>query len=182
MAEALITKTDIIEANSHVSTNIDTQVFDTAINDAQILDIQPILGSAFYLDVVLNGLTSPIPSAYSLLLSGTDYVNDCGDTVRFYGLKVMITHFATARLMENLNNFYTRAGAKFKNTNQSQTINTKDLQSWINNSKSKAIAYQEGLMDYLKENESTFTIWSKSQSTQRKSSISLRTSKIYTRY
>lgn len=182
MAEALITKSEIIAAKTHLSTNIDQSVFDKSINDAQILDIRPILGEAFYLDVVTNGLISPISTDYYNLLNGEDYVNECGDTVRFYGLKVMIINFAFARIISNLNNFYTRGGNKYKTTNQSERIDTKDLRSWINTARSEAIAYQENLIDYLCEKESTFPIWKNSKGTERKGSIMLRTSKKYSRY
>jgi len=182
--EALITKADIIAAKTHVSTNIDQQSFDTAILDAQRLDFRPIIGGAFYLDILNNAFVSPVPTAYDNLLNGTDYTDTNGDTIRYFGVKIMLVNFAFARLMENMNNFYTRAGAKYKLSNSSEVIKTQDLQSWINTARSQAIAYQEDMLNYLCENEDTYTIWknSKDEKIPRKGSVLLRTSKIYTRY
>jgi hypothetical protein len=182
--EALITKADIIAAKTHVSTNIDQQSFDAAILDAQRLDFRPIIGNAFYLDILNNAFLSPVPTAYSDLLDGTDYTNTNGDTIRYFGAKIMIINFAFARLMENMNNFYTRAGAKYKISNSSETIKTSDLQSWINTARSQAIAYQEDMLEFLCENEDTYSIWKdqKETKTPRKGSILLRTSKRFSRY
>ena len=181
--EAIITKTDIIEANTHVSVNIKQAVFDTAINDAQILDVRPILGAAFYLDVVTNIYgASPIPPLYADLLNGTTYVNNCGDTVKFYGLKPMIVFFAYARLISNNNNFFTNGGNKLKLTNQSEVVSTKDLQSWINTATSKAIAYQEDVISFLCEKNTDYPLYKSGKTEPRKGSILMRSSKINTRY
>ena len=181
--ENIITKTDIIAANTHVSVNIKDAVFDTAINDAQILDVRPILGGAFYLDVIDNTFgVSPILSPYAELLNGTTYTDSCDDTVKFYGLKPMIVFFAYARLISNNNNFFTNGGNKYKTTNQSERIDTSELQRWINTATSKAIAYQEDVISYLCENKALFPLYKNEKAQPRKGSILMRKSKIYTRY
>lgn len=162
MPEQLITSTDIQALKSRVSINIiDTHIINQMIIDAQRLDIRPAIGSAFYYDVVTNvNNTSPIPTAYESLFNGTTYARDSdGLTIDFFGLKPVIVNYAFARILENLNLFYTRAGAKYKDTDTSTRIGQNELVSYVNTARSQAVAYMNNVNDYLCDNAASFPIW-----------------------
>ena len=189
--EAIITSEDIRNLKARFSVNIqDAQIVNQMIIDAQRFDVRPILGDAFYLEVYTAANVSPVVSPYTELLNGTTYTNSNGLTVQFYGLKVAIVDYAFARTLENLNLFFTRAGAKYKNTDSSDRINNSELASWVNSARSQAIAYMNDVNDYLYVNKADFPTWVadcqesagrsvKSYASQ-KSSTNYRPSKFYT--
>lgn len=161
MAEAIITSSDIRELKPRFSVNIsDDKLVNQMIIDAQRLDVRPILGEAFYYEVYTAANVSPILSKYDNLLNGTTYVRDSDSlTIEFYGLKVAIVNYAFARCLENINQFFTRAGAKYKNTDTSDRIDNSTLASWVNSARSQAIAYMNDVNEYLYVNKADFPTW-----------------------
>ncbi len=189
--EAIITSEDIRTLKPRFSVNIqDAQIVNQMIIDAQRFDVRPILGEAFYYEVYTAANVSPVVSPYTELLNGTTYTNSNGLTVQFYGLKVAIVDYAFARSLENINLYFTRAGAKYKNTDTSERINNSELASWVNSARSQAIAYMNDVNEYLTVNKADFPTWVsdcqdptgrsvKSYASQ-KSSTNFRPSKFYT--
>lgn len=158
--EAIITSQDIRDLKPRFSVNIsDDKLTNQMIIDAQRMDLRPIIGEAFYYEVYTAANVSPVVSPYSELLDGTTYTNSNGLTVQFYGLKVAIVNYAFARCLENINLFYTRAGAKYKNTDTSERISSSELASWVNAARSQAIAYMNDVEEYLEVNKASFPTW-----------------------
>lgn len=88
---ALITLNNIKEYKE-VSAHLGKKA-DSAIEDAERLDLKPLLGEKMYLDMVRN-MTA---ANYSLLLDGGDYEDD-DFTYEFVGLKRVLVEFAFARI------------------------------------------------------------------------------------
>lgn len=87
--QLLITRSDIASYKQIPKTPHDDKI-NEQILDAQILDIQPLLGEKLFNSVMLN------PDAYTDLLAGGVYEYD-GITYTNYGLKMAIAYFAYAR-------------------------------------------------------------------------------------
>lgn len=172
MAEQLIFLSDIIALKPRVSINIVPEhIVNQMIIDAQRLDIRPALGQAFYLELVNALDSSPVAEKFSDLFSGTTYERSDGLTVDFFGLKPAIVNFAFARLLESNNNFHTRSGAKYKDTDTSTRIEQQQLVSWVNTARSQAVAYMNWVNDYLLDQRVDFPIWVKDCQINRDRSI-----------
>ena len=158
MAEQLIDITDIQELKPRLSTNtiVSGDIIKQMIIDAQRLDIRPAIGQAFYYELVNELLnTSPVQAKYTNLFQGTTYQRDSdGLTIDYFGLKPALVNYSFARILENLNMFYTRAGTKYKDTDTSTRVSNSELSSWVNTARSQAIAYMNGVNDYLCANGS----------------------------
>ena len=64
----------------------------------------------------------------------------------------MIAYYAIARLRLEQDGFITRSGNKFKEREQSERISYKALTAQASGDRSKALYYQDGLLDYLEKN------------------------------
>jgi hypothetical protein len=173
MAEQLITISDIQALKPRLSINIvSSDIIDQMIIDAQRLDIRPAIGSAFYYELVTQLNASPITSSYSDLFNGTTYARSSdGLTVDYFGLKPALVNYSFARILENLNMFFTRSGTKYKDTDTSTRVDNSQLVSWVNTARSQAISYMNGVNDYLCDNQSTFTIWTQDCQVDRSRSV-----------
>lgn len=85
----LITRSDIAQYRQISKTPHDDKL-NEMILDAQMLDLQPLLGEVLYNKVLAS------PSEYSALMSGGSYDVD-GVTYQNYGLKMVLAYFAYAR-------------------------------------------------------------------------------------
>lgn len=89
--QPLITRSDIARYKQIAKTPFDDKLHEQIL-DAQLLDLQPLIGERFFNKIIAN------PDAYSSLLSGGVYVLD-GIEYTHYGLSMVLTYFAYARYM-----------------------------------------------------------------------------------
>lgn len=89
--QLLITRSDIAQYRQISKTPHDDKLKE-AILDAQLLDLQPLLGENLY-----NKITSE-PESYAELMSGGPYEHDGIDYMN-YGLKMVLAYFAHARYL-----------------------------------------------------------------------------------
>lgn len=166
--ELLVSPKDFAQyKNISVNTNT-TKDLEPYILEAQRIDIEPFLGSALYYDLIntypypnvtgaeaqaayddaiLAGETPPVN--YTPLVNGETYINDCGDTAAFYGLKLPIIYFAYARYIRNLPNRVVRHGIVKQSSTYSEPLNDGQIQKLENESKSIALKYLKDTHEYL---------------------------------
>jgi hypothetical protein len=85
----LVTRLDIAKYKQIARSYNDAKL-NEIILDAQILDLQPLIGEALFTKIIDN------PSAYSDLLNGCFYSSDNGNHSN-YGLKMVLSYFVFAR-------------------------------------------------------------------------------------
>lgn len=85
----LITRDDIAKYKQISKTPNDGKL-NEQILDAQMLDLQPLLGEKLY-NKILN-----TPADYAELLNGVTYIHD-GNDYTCYGLKMVLSYYAYAR-------------------------------------------------------------------------------------
>ncbi|MXN91303.1 hypothetical protein GR160_08685 [Flavobacterium sp. Sd200] len=91
MMQPLITRSDIARYKQISKTPFDDKLHEQIL-DAQLLDLQPLIGESFFNKIIAN------PDAYSNLLGGGVYMHD-GIEYTHYGLSMVLTYFAYARYM-----------------------------------------------------------------------------------
>lgn len=153
--ENLINITDFIE-NKFVTQNLDSSDIDPVITEAQMGDLKPVLGDAFFHDMMEN-LTA---SKYVTLLNGTVYT-PTGATapIRFNGLKMVLKYYVYARLIVLDGVKSTSAGFLQKTLENSERISGTQRTQMIAQSKSMAKVYEDELVKYLNNNRTTYTLW-----------------------
>lgn len=87
--QLLITKADIAQYKQISGTPHEAKLKE-CILDAQLLDMQPLLGERLYNKIVAT------PGDYADLMNGGSYVHD-GETYHNNGLKMVLSYFAYAR-------------------------------------------------------------------------------------
>ena len=91
MPTLLINRADIATYRQ-ISETVYDNVLDQHILDAQFVDVQKLLGSDFYNDLVRNNTDT----VYQTLLNGGDYTHQ-GTTYTNVGLKAVLVHYSYAR-------------------------------------------------------------------------------------
>lgn len=159
--DSLIVTSSDFATYKDIGANIDsTNRLEPYIYQAQRLDLIPVLGAAFYHDIITNGVNvSPIPSPYDTLIDGGTYTNSQSNTIYFEGLKPVLIYFAYSRFLINDNIHSTRKGFVFKDSEQSERIPQGQLKALSDEAKSTAIAYQNALIDFLVEETATYPLW-----------------------
>ena len=149
----LIDKTDISNEKD-ISKHTTLDRVNEFISDAQVMDLCPLLGNAFYFDLVAN-YTDP---NYQLLLNGGSFdVNGCTWTHR--GLKSVLIEFAWGRYTYYGVNNDTGFGSVIKTTDFSTPTQNSDRRDIWTNSKQKANAYFSVIKQYLDLNPELFPKW-----------------------
>lgn len=149
----LIVKADFV-AIGVVPAGLQDVRLDPLIRRAQETDLYPLLGAAFYTDLV-NAPTDP---DYVLLLSGDSYINS-GETIDFPGLKMALLYWTWALLLPENQNTLTSHGFNQKTNQHSVKVEGPDLAIAINKAKSAAVSYFKKVEDYLNAKPDTFTLW-----------------------
>lgn len=122
---------------------------------AQQIDVEPILGTPFIVDILNNISTSK----YQDLLNGKDYTNENGDVTYFQGLRAVIVMYSYSRYILNKNVNDTAFGMVQKTNEFSQSVSESTIVRLARNAESQAKFYEKQLVDFLNENEATYTLW-----------------------
>ena len=144
------------------------------ILQAQRMDLQPILGNAFYLDVIqktLYPVGSPTTGEYDNPVNGVIY-NDGTNNVQYYGLKPLIVYYFYARFIDNNDFRVTKYGNSIKQNEFSQPAGGQ-TQRHVNNARSAAQYYQDNLLTYLCNNSTLYPLWKQNVKETRNASISI---------
>lgn len=159
-----------------ISVNINkSKDLEPYILQAQRMDLQPVLGAAFYLDVVTKTLYpvgSPTTNEYDELVNGVIYKDGNNNDIQYYGLKPLIVYYAYARMINNNDFKVTKSGNKFK-TNDFSTSAKSNVQNQMNGANSAGLYYQNNLIEFLCKNSTDFPLWRQNVRQTKKTSVSI---------
>jgi hypothetical protein len=159
--DSLIVTRERLSAYRPISKNIPQERVEVFINEAQILDLMPILGQALYYDFISKVFVpaDPMYAAYqSLLNGGTWTVN--GVTKQHYGLEPIVCYYALSRLTKNNQINLTSYGVTSKVNDRSEPIEAVQLSYHVKELQSIAVGYQDMTICFLEENASTYPLYS----------------------
>lgn len=149
---SLITLSDI-KAVKHVSSHLGRKA-DQAIQDAEILDIKPLLGEKLYFDMRAN----EDATNYALLLDGGEYTYD-DFTYDFVGLKRVHVEFAYARLIFFGSETASPHGVVEKINQDSRHISRDRKKELWTASRQTAVEFWEEVRRFLIRKEEDFPHW-----------------------
>lgn len=137
----LITRSDIALYRQISKTPNDAKL-NEMILDAQMLDLQPLIGESFY-----NKLISA-PEDYVDLLGGGSYEVD-GVTYTNYGLKMVLCYYAYARYIMFASAIDTPSGFKEKTSGDSQIVDNASKKTVYSLNRDAAYQIWNNVNNYL---------------------------------
>lgn len=174
----LITKSDF-EPYVSLSGNLDpVKKLNMHITHAQDFDLRPLLGDLLFYDImkkvgelqaenggrILQESGAPIhiiqfPNAdYSHLINGGTYLYK-DVPISFHGLKPVLVHYATARVLSNINGAITPTGFKAKLNEYSEFVDNREVVRQITQYQSLALGYWNQVKDFLNIHYSHYPLW-----------------------
>lgn len=167
MANKLFISIEDVKRFRQVS--VDQETLNIYIDEAQLIDLRPILGDALYFDFAAKHDVSgdPMYTAYQELLLGKAYTY-LNIPYVYDGFAPTLSYFALARLRANPIKD-TRFGAVVKSNDQSVQPTAKDLDQSVISLRSIAISYQSRITDFLERNASTYPLYNSSVKTEQNS-------------
>lgn len=157
----LITRTDIA-LFKQISKTVYDDVLNSYISDAQFTDVQPLMGSDFYFDMIDNS-TDP---NYTDLLDGGIYSYK-GEDFTNVGLKSVISHFAYARYIMFGSSLDTPFGLVEKTNENSFNVSVSGKQTIYKMNQQMAQGYWQNVEQFILRNASDYPKW-KNDCVQRK--------------
>lgn len=147
----LITRYDIEQYRqiSKTSGKVSDDILNQSILDAQIVDVQPLVGSDFFNDILRN------VSNYQSLLDGGDYTYK-NKTYSNYGLKAVIVFYAYSRYVMFGSTVGTQYGFMEKLNNESQHIDINMKKSVSKSNEKIAFNYWQNVKLYLDRNKDLY--------------------------
>ena len=160
MDKLLVTVNDIIQYRP-MAKEMPQDRTEVYIQEAQRHDLMPILGSALYYDFITKYDQSgdPMYAAYQDLLNGSVWTYN-GFSKQHYGLKPIVAYFAFARIVSNQRLNVTRYGVTTKVNPNSEPAPDLSVNNLIAELKSVAVSYQNQTLEFLRENETTYPLYS----------------------
>lgn len=165
---------DKIEVSKHreISRNVRDDKINPFIEDAELLDLKPLLGDAIYFDLVKN----KTEIKYAELLNGKEYlVNDI--TFSFVGLKKILSIFVDARYKLFGSYTDTAFGLVEKNHNDSSQVSQEGKKDIYTKNRQIAYQYFSDVKKFLDNNKTDYPLW-KNSVNKKRSIGSFRISKI----
>lgn len=154
LTDLLISLNDF-DAFKHISANIDEDVdLNPWILEAQLFDLKPFLGDAFYYDLVRN----PTEQKYVDLLDGIAY-NYGDSSIEWQGLKVLLVYYTYARYINNKNFHDTPMGMVEKTNDFSTNAGEKTIARLVSQARAGAAVFEEDLRRFLSVYSTTYTKW-----------------------
>ena len=146
----LIQLTDILKFKK-VSKTADIDIY---INEAELIDLKPLLGERLYQDLVDNvGLPK-----YQDLLRGTTYTDNT-ITYTTLGLIPVLANFSVARYVIFSGDVDTPLGWVSKDTPYSTAISTASKKSRSKSCEQTAYEYWKSVRDFLNRNTDIYPLW-----------------------
>lgn len=147
----LITKTDI-RLYRQISKSVDDVKINPFIDDAQMLDLLPLIGEKFYFAILAS------PSTYTDLLEQKTYTYD-NIQVQSPGLKMVLCHFAYARYVMHGTPTDTPFGMVEKQFQDGNHIPRTDKKEIYKQSQQIAMQYWSQVENYLNRNKILYPLW-----------------------
>jgi hypothetical protein len=166
MAEIKLIHREDIDEFFKLSKNLDAEKLDIAIMTAQQNDLEPVIGSALYLDICEN-ISS---TANNDLMQGKQYVNN-SETIYYRGIRAQLSAYAFARFIRDNEMNHTRSGLKVKISEQSETVDSPQTNQRVRDAFSRAKKYETDTLKYLDQNRTTYPLFERSESKPRNNSF-----------
>ncbi len=147
----LITKSDIYK-HRQISKSVKEIIINQFIDDAQISDLNPLLGNKFYYSILAE------PEKYSELLNGCQYDYD-GVTISMVGLKKVLSLFTYARYIMHGSQIDTPFGYVEKQTQDSTPVSRTNKKEIYTMSRQTAMQYWQQVKTYLNIHASDYPHW-----------------------
>lgn len=125
-----------------------------SILEAQVIDLESILGAALYNDFMAD----PTVAKYQDLLKGKDYQLN-GVTIHFEGLIPMLSYFALARFTTSNQGSWTSFGVVKKRSEQSEPMNGQEISSLASELRAIGLAYGEKVKQFLQANPTVYPLY-----------------------
>lgn len=145
---SLITKTDIASKRP-ISKSVADAKIDPFIEDAELLDLLPLLGERFYFAIVET------PANYADLLDEKEYQYD-GHTIKSPGIKRVLIDFAFARYMMHGSVTDTPFGMVQKESQDSTAVSRTDKKESYKLHQQTAMLYWAQVENYLIRNSTLY--------------------------
>lgn len=154
----LITKEDFA-GYSELSTNIrEDKKLNQHILNAQELDLKPLLGFAFFHDLLKNKDSEK----YQDLINGKEYRYSNIVDVNFLGLKPVLVYYSVARYTQVANVQATATGFTVKSNQYSEQPDFRMRAEMIREAESIAIGHWSNVQMFLDTHSTDFPLWKKS--------------------
>ena len=157
---ALISKSTILKYRQ-ISKSVDETLINQSINDAELLDLKPLLGELLYNDLVTN----IVDAKYQDLMVGKSYTYD-GKNYDFKGLEAVLANFSYARYIVFSSFVDTPFGLVTKNSQDSQAVSESNKRAMSKSAEQTAYSYFNSIRDFLNRSVVTYPLWD-SGTTQR---------------
>ena len=149
----LIDKTEIA-SHREISRSVKDDKINPYIDDAELLDLKPLLGNALYFDLAKN----PTDAKYIALLDPKEFIiNDI--TYKHQGLKKIISIFATARYRLFGSATDTAFGLVEKQHNDSVQVSGTTKRDLYTKEQQAATQYFADIALFLNNNTETYPLW-----------------------
>lgn len=149
----LITSKEVTLLSRDMSSHIDEDKINTYIRESEDIDIKSALGDALFMDLKEH------PEKYETLLNGGAYMDRCGETHCFSGLKRTLAYYAYARLVKNADGNLTRFGFVEKGNEYSNNAEFKKQLMAYNDAFSIADTYLKECVMFLTENKKDYPLY-----------------------
>lgn len=149
----LISKATILKYRQ-ISKSVDETLINQSINDAELLDLKPLLGELLYNDLTTNILDVK----YQELMNGKSYTYN-GSTYIFKGIESVLANFAYARYIVFSSYVDTPFGLVTKNSQDSQAVSESNKRAMSKSAEQTAYSYFNAIRDFLNRNETTYPFW-----------------------
>jgi len=150
----LTTPDKVKQSSRSISKNIENERIERCIIEAEQLYIKPRIGDALYIDLLRHVEADDktgFPSEYEKLLSGGDYVNECGESCTFMGMEETLNYYVYAKLIKNFDFNVTRfGGAIVKKDDYSERADIKEKLTMENDALHTADIYMDDCLLFLK--------------------------------
>jgi hypothetical protein len=152
----LIQISDIQELKPLTSNANPDKKVNTFVIEAQEFDLRPVIGDAFYLELLLKA--PGFGGVYDALWNGSTY--QCGSTTYSNpGLKAVLIYYSWARITAESNITSTAFGLHAKLNEDSTPISDKALTAIVDKARSGAQAYCHRVVDFLNANSSDYPLY-----------------------
>ena len=166
----LVNKYDIQEFRP-ISKSTSDKKINTFIDDAQILDLKPLMGEKFFFEVLANY------NNYYDLLNEKEYQFD-GAIIISPGLKKVLVYFSYARYQlfgSQTDTAFGTVEKNFQDGNHIDRINKKEV---YKQTQQMAYQYWEEIERYLNRNQDLYPLWKKDSCIGTKRNSTFRLNKI----
>lgn len=161
LTDALFIEWEAFSTYKDISEHMDEKLMKASIRESQISDLQPFVGPELYL-ILQNDFTAPDTWAtekYRELFEGVDYVNR-GKSIRMHGLQPMLSLFAYARMLDNIQLSVARIGpVMYTEEDTSSPTTQAQIKTKVMNARAMAVNYQEEVREFLDSKRIDYPTW-----------------------